>query len=244
MTETELLILAISALATSTISGVAGMGGGVILLGVLLLFMTPLEAIPVHGAIQIASNSSRAIALRSHIHKAVVGYHLVLLLPASMLGLVAASALPVNAGRAFIGVFALVATWRPAWITPQFERPLPPRTFIGVGAIQGFINIPLGATGPLVTPFFRASVSGREAFVASFAAAQTAGHIAKFGVFAGDGFAYTDYAGSIAVGVVAVVVGSVIGTRILGRVSERHFRYVFRFALTAISIRLIAQAVS
>jgi len=243
MTETELLILAISALATSTISGVAGMGGGVILLGVLLLFMTPLEAIPVHGAIQIASNSSRAIVLRAHIHRVVVGYHLVLLVPASMLGLIAASALPVNAGRAFIGVFALVATWRPVWITPRLERPLPPRAFIGIGAVQGFINIPLGATGPLVTPFFRASVSGREAFVASFAAAQTAGHVAKFGVFAGDGFAYGDYLAAIVVGVVAVVIGSVIGTRILGRVSERHFRYVFRFALTAISTRLIVQAI-
>ena len=242
MSGWELVILTAVALGTSTISGIAGMGGGVILLGVLLLFLPPLEAIPIHGAIQIASNSSRAFVLRRDIHRSAVGYHMLLLIPASILGLAAAAVIPVNTGRMMIGVFALVATWRPAWLTPRLEQPLSPRSFIGVGAVQGFINIPLGATGPLVAPFFRMSVTGREAFVASFAAAQTAGHLVKVGVFTADGFAWGDHLATIALASAAVVLGSILGTRLLSRVSERGFRIVFRSALTAISIRLIVRA--
>lgn len=243
MSEAELAILAITAVATSTISGVAGFGGGVVLLGVLLIFLPPLEAVPVHGVIQIASNSSRAIALREHIDKNLVANHMVLMVPASALGLVAASAIPVDAGRALIGVFALVATWKPTWITPRLGRPLPPRAFIGVGALQGFINIPLGATGPLVTPFFRVSLTGRQAFVATFAAAQTAGHIVKVGVFGFDGFSYGDHLSAMAIGIVAVIIGSMLGTRLLGRVSEPAFRAVFMTVLTAIALRLVFTAV-
>ena len=243
MSELELLILAAVAIGTSTMSGVVGFGGGVVLLAVLLIFFPPLQAIPIHGAIQIASNSSRAFVTRDHIDRTIVWNHLALMVPASVLGLLAASALPVSAGRALIGVFVLVATWKPAWITPQLERPLPPRAFLGVGAVQGFLNIPLGATGPLITPFFRVSLTGRQAFVATFAAAQTFGHIVKVGVFAFDGFDYHDHVATIAVGAVAVTLGSMIGTRLLGRVSERAFRVIFLTVITAIAIRLILRAI-
>ncbi len=239
----EIAVLVVAAVFTSTLSGIAGFGGGVVLLGVLLIFLPPLEAVPVHGAIQIAANSSRALALWSHVKGRIVAFHLGLLVPASALGLAAASAMPVDLGRALIGVFALVAAWRPAWITPRLERPLPDQAFLAVGALQGFVNVPLGATGPLITPFFRVSLDGRLAFVATFAAAQTAGHIVKVGVFAVDGFDYTGHATTIALGAVAVVAGSIIGTRLLGKVSEPVFRVLFLVVLTAIAARLIIVAI-
>jgi len=237
MTEFELVALAVAALASATMSGVVGFGGGVILLGVLLLFLDPLEAIPVHGAIQIFSNSTRGIRLRSHIDRRIVANHLVLLIPGSLLGLLVASSVPVDLGR------ALIATWRPRWITPRLEQPLAPKAFLGVGALQGFVNVPLGATGPLVTPFFKVSTTTRHAFVATFAATQTAGHLAKVALFGIDGFDFIDHGPAVLVGAAAVIVGTMIGTWLLGRVSEERFRAIFVTALTVISIRLILTSV-
>ena len=45
----EFLILAVSALLTSMLSAVLGMGGGMTLLGIMLLFYEPMIGIPLHG---------------------------------------------------------------------------------------------------------------------------------------------------------------------------------------------------
>lgn len=58
MTE---LILALVTFLTSTITAVVGIGGGMMLIAIMPLFL-PLNAlIPVHGLTQISSNLSRAV---------------------------------------------------------------------------------------------------------------------------------------------------------------------------------------
>ena len=56
----EIAILGAAALATSVLSAIVGMAGGITLLTVMLVFLDPLVAIPVHGAVQMVSNSSRS----------------------------------------------------------------------------------------------------------------------------------------------------------------------------------------
>ena len=73
MSGLELLIVGLAALVGSTITAVAGLGGGILLLSVLLQFLDPLEAIPVHAVIQLASNSFRAFILRHDVDWGVVG---------------------------------------------------------------------------------------------------------------------------------------------------------------------------
>ena len=67
MPEPELLVIGLSAFFGSIIAAVAGLGGGILLLSVLLQFLDPMDAIPVHALIQVASNSSRAVMRRKHI---------------------------------------------------------------------------------------------------------------------------------------------------------------------------------
>ena len=55
-----LAVIAVTILATSFISGIFGMAGGLILLGVLLVFMDVAPAMVLFGAIQTAANGWRA----------------------------------------------------------------------------------------------------------------------------------------------------------------------------------------
>jgi uncharacterized membrane protein YfcA len=57
--------LTASVLSTSFISGVFGMAGGMILMGLLLLFMPLAPAMVLHGLTQIAANLARAWSWRS-----------------------------------------------------------------------------------------------------------------------------------------------------------------------------------
>ena len=56
---TELILISV-AFFTSGLTAITGIGGGVLLLSVMVQFMTPAVAVPVHGVVQLASNASRA----------------------------------------------------------------------------------------------------------------------------------------------------------------------------------------
>ncbi len=238
--EIELIVIVLAAFATATMSAVAGFGGGLVLLVVLLQFLDPLDAVPVHGAIQIASNASRARLLREHIDTGIVARHAVLLVPGGLVGLAIADRLPREVGRAAIGVLALVLGWRPSLITPKVGDTMPRSRFVAIGGFQGVINMPLGATGPLISPFFRAATESRQATVATFAASQVVGHVVKVALFGGAGFDFGTHWLVILVGGAAVTLGSMVGTRLLGRVSEVQFGWIFRGVLTVTALRLIA----
>ena len=60
-------ILAISAVVTSFVSGILGMAGGMILMGILLAMMPVPTAMLLHGITQLASNAWRAIMWRKSV---------------------------------------------------------------------------------------------------------------------------------------------------------------------------------
>src|SRR4029079_1741257 len=62
-----LLLLAVSALVTSFISGILGMAGGMILMGILLAVMPLPVAMMLHGITQLASNGWRAFMWRREV---------------------------------------------------------------------------------------------------------------------------------------------------------------------------------
>src|SRR5688572_20076871 len=70
-----LVILAVSALLTSFISGILGMAGGMILMGILLAMMPLPAAMMLHGITQLASNGWRALLWRASVEWRVLrGY--------------------------------------------------------------------------------------------------------------------------------------------------------------------------
>src|SRR6476660_3029640 len=70
-----LLLLAVSALLTSFISGILGMAGGMILMGILLALLPLPVAMMLHGITQLASNAWRALLWRKEVDWRVVrGY--------------------------------------------------------------------------------------------------------------------------------------------------------------------------
>ncbi|HSN19689.1 MAG TPA: hypothetical protein VLS49_03380, partial [Usitatibacter sp.] len=62
-----LALLAGATLATSFVSGILGMAGGMMLLGILLAVLPVPTAMALHGITQLASNGGRAAMLREDV---------------------------------------------------------------------------------------------------------------------------------------------------------------------------------
>lgn len=235
-------MIALAAFATSILSAMAGLGGGIVLLVAIAQFFAPTVAIPIHGGIQIVSNGSRAAILRRHIAWPAVGWSTLLLFPASLVGVAVATSVPEQVARLAIGVFVLAVAWRPQLLKWRGAERMPERTLIGVGAVSGFLNTTVGASGPVTSPFFKAVTVSHTAFVASAAAAQVFAHASKILAFTLDDFAITDHLAVIGVGAIGVTAGSWVGTRLLGRTSERRLDLLFKVVLSALAVRLIGQS--
>jgi len=241
VTPLEIAILAATAFATSILSAIVGMAGGIILLSVMLLFLEPLVAIPLHGVVQLISNSTRTWVQREHVQWPIIGAYCLLLVPMSFVGLEIAESLSPPVARLLIGFFVLTATWAPSLLLmgAHPERSAPRRRFVILGGVVGMVNMTVGATGPLIAPFFLNLGLPRQGIIGTKAASQALGHLVKIAVFGIAGFVYAEYALPLLLLCAMVVAGTWTGSQILESVNELWFKRLFKTVLTLVALRLV-----
>ncbi len=241
---TVVLTLAATAFITSILSAIVGMAGGIVLLAVMLVFLEPLVAIPLHAVVQLVANGSRTWIQRKSVRWSIVWPYALPLVPFGFLGIYLIRDLPPDATRAAIGCFVLVATWLPGIFASANPgaRLDPTHRFLALGVVVGMLNVTLGAVGPLIAPFYLSLGLNRFELIGSKAASQSLAHVAKIVVFGTVGFAFAAYVPMLALLAVCVVAGTALGSRLLGRVSERAFVIVYKVVLTVIAVRLVVHA--
>lgn len=231
---TDALLIGVACL-TSLLTAITGIGGGLLLLSVMVQFLTPAAALPVHGVVQLASNASRAAFGWRHVRWELVGSYALGAFIGAMLGSRVVVALDPDPFRILLGVCVLVLTWMPRFET---RRRLPGR-FLLVGGGVSFLSMFLGAIGPLSAPFFLRENLKRDALVVTHAACLSFLHAFKVLAFLTAGFTLSSHAVLLVGMPVAATLGSWIGTGFRGRLSERLFRHVFRILVTLLGSRLI-----
>jgi len=234
------LVLVAAALCTSAISAVIGMGGGIALLGVMAAVLPPAAVVPLHGVVQLCSNTTRTVVFLRHVHWGIVAIYA----PPMVVGVALAAAVwqggQMSWFRPLIGAFILVfLVWRR--VTPRL-RGLPLWTFAPVGLAVGFLTVFVGATGPFVAPFFLRDDLAKEQVVATKAVCQSWGHLLKVPAFLALGFSFERHLGLLVVLVGGVVLGTLAGRRLLSRLSEQAFVRLFEATLVVIAVWLLVQS--
>ncbi len=241
---TAVIVLVIAAFLTSAMSGMVGMGGGMMLLATIFCFLPHSEAIPTHAAVQLASNSTRMAVFVRNVHWATLGRFLVGVVPGGTLGIL----LLVTVGAAdksepylklAVGAYVLVAAHLPKRRSGSaggtwWDFPL-------LGAVAGTAALTVGAVGPLIAPLFARRDFPKERLVATKAACQILLHVVKIPVFLWiRSFDYTRL-GAITLAMIAVVIpGTLLGKRLLRSVSEDRFVVIYRVALTVAGLKVLA----
>ncbi len=236
----SLLALVAAAALTAAFSAVAGMGGGIALLGVMSLLLPAADVVPMHGVVQLGSNFTRTVAFFRHADWRIVPRFGL----GSALGMGLATSLWAGGDLAWfkpaIGVFIL------CFLVYRRNKPklrgLPMWSFLPVGFVAGGLGLLVGATGPFIAPFFLRDDLDKEAVVATKAACQTLGHIFKLPAFLWLGYDYLDRPWLWLALLGAVVLGTLLGKRVLGTLSRKQFERLFEGVLAAIALGLIVRA--
>jgi len=244
----ELIILIISAFLTSSISAVLGMGGGIILLGIMAIIIpNGYMVIALHGIIQLISNTTRTFVFRKYLKKdlvkefligAIIGAGLsaiIIFLLIKIFEVSSASEIKVDFLKPLIGIFII---WYLFLKGPKKEKES--KSFIKVGSISGLASIFIGATGPLIAPFFLNSNLTKENIIANKAACQMITHLTKIPLFIFFfNVSYIQEYKLLLPLIIAVFIGTNFGKKILDMIPEKLFIKLFKIALFIIAIKLI-----
>lgn len=233
---------------TAFISGIFGMAGGILLMGVFVWLLPVAQAMVLHGITQMVSNGSRAVMLWPHIQWRVVGRHLIG-------ALICVAAL---AQIAFIPDLALVLVI--LGLIP-FAHRLTRRVFklhIGqpwVAALGGVVTMGFqltsGVAGPMLDTLYVNSPLDKLQVVATKAATQAVSHVLKTLYFTLLVVAPLTAAaadnGSLPLWLFAAtaslaVVGTALGNGVLRRMGEAQFRAWTQYVVLAIGVVFLVRA--
>jgi uncharacterized protein len=235
MSAVELAIVVVGFL-TATLSGVAGLGGGTILIGVFYaLGMAPAEAVPLFAAVQFIANSSRTLAYLRHVEWRAAGWFMLAALPATFV--VAPFAANINADLVRLILAGLILA---SLMPGRAERAaLPARpAFALAGLLNGALGMFVGATGLVVGRLFFRPEWRKETTIGTLALTQTLGHGLRVVAYGFVGFsAFVQPLLLLSLGT-AVVAGTAFGKRLNGHVSEVQFATLFRWILILLSLKL------
>ncbi|MBW8016170.1 MAG: sulfite exporter TauE/SafE family protein [Planctomycetes bacterium] len=232
----SMLILTAAAVVCSVISGMTGMGGGTILLAI-IASMVPTEfVVPLHGTVQLISNSTRLALFFKHIRWKIIVFFLIGIVPGAIFGISIFKMLDKNIIKLLMGIFILAVTWIPKSRT---ERTSSFALFLPIGFVSGLIGIFFGAIGPFIAPFFMRKDIIKEQLVATKAACQAISHVIKIILFGFIGInVFANWQLLIALGI-AVILGTMIGKKLLGKLSDKTFKRIFKILLTIIAFRIV-----
>jgi uncharacterized membrane protein YfcA len=227
-------LLIIVAFFTSTLTGIVGLGGGLLLISAMPGFLPVAAVVPVHGGVQLASNVSRALFDVRVVAWRLVGPFSVGAVLGAALGSRIVVRLPAEYFLPLLGLFVLVLTWGPA------VRPIRlPGGYVVLGGVATFLSLFVGAVGPVCSPFLLREQLTRDGIVATQAVWISVLHSMKLVTFGLLGFAFGPYLFLMSGMIAAAVLGSWVGRRLRGRVPEHRFRTLFRILLTLLALRML-----
>jgi uncharacterized membrane protein YfcA len=233
MTTLMALGLSLLMIGTAFLSGIFGMAGGLILIGVLLVVFPLPTAMVLHAVTQMASNGWRAILWWRHIAWKTIAFN------------VAGSLASVGLWSIWLYVPDKAMALLLLGLSPFIVRAIPDRimqrTFgpaqvAGTGFVSMMLMLTTGVTGPLLDTMFLRSSLERKQIIATKAACQLFSHGFKLVYFG----ALVAQAGEVepwflAIAVASSMIGTSLGKLLLERLSDAQFRTWSQRLITALA---------
>lgn len=233
--------LAAVMLGTAVLSGIFGMAGGMILMGVLLAVLPLPAAMALHAVTQMASNAWRAVLWHKHIRWWPVLYFLSGNAAAMVLWSVFRWVPDKAVSLLMLGLTPFLFRLLPARIKPN---PMVPAHGAVMGGVCMSLMLVAGVSGPLLDTFFLGGGMERRQIVATKAACQVAGHFSKLLYFGAliSGAAALDPV-MMAAAIAASIAGTSLGRLVLEAMTDRQFRTWADRVITTVALYYLGQGV-
>ncbi|MEO8133300.1 MAG: sulfite exporter TauE/SafE family protein [Betaproteobacteria bacterium] len=225
--------ISLAVVITSFISGILGMAGGMILMGILLALMPVPAAMMLHGITQMAANGWRAWLWRSEIDWRVLrgtAY--------GALGVLAVfSALQLVGSRPVVYLILGITPFIGFMLPQSWKLNVDKRGHaFACGVVCTALSLLSGVSGPLLDVFFLQSKMDRRGVVATKAASQTFAHLVKivyFGALLVSAPAGVEWWTALTM-VVLAVAGTTLSRKVLDAMTDKNFRLWTRWTVAVI----------
>lgn len=230
--------LIVASFVTAGMTTAVGIGGGLAMLALMANILPIAAVVPIHGAVQLANNSSRSFLLRKDIVKPVLLYFVL----GGILGVTLAGQVVVTLPRqillAIMGCFVLFSVWGPKFKGMGSGNK---SMFIG-GVLTAVMGLFVGGSGPIAAGFLTRLDLKREQIIATHATNMVFQHGIKILTFGVLGFAYAPWIGFLIIMLIAGFLGTLAGRALLGLIPEKGFKLMFNWVLTLLALRMLYQA--
>lgn len=235
-------ILGFSCFVTSFISALTGLAGGALLISILATLYSPITALALHSLIQAQSNFVRILIYRKYVFWPLVAKFVLLLIPGCYLGQQFLTSVNANILQGLLGLSLVLASFPKIKFNIDKDSKI---VFYFLGFLSGFLGMIIGATGPLLAPFFMAAKLEKESFVATKAACQFVTQLVKTIFFFGlINFAYIEYVTEVVIAFSTILLGALLGKKAIQRVSAKQLNAIIRVILALMGLRLILKALN
>ena len=235
LTFLSAIILIIASFFTSALTASIGVGGGLLMLA-LMTYLVPINAlIPVHGLVQLGSNTGRSYVQRVYIDWPIVRVFLFGSLFGAIAGAILAVQLPADVLKGFLGFFILFIVWMKL---PKIDKAHPVLIAAG-GLVTTFVSMFAGATGPLVAVFLNKLFNEHRHLVATHGMTMTVQHSLKVIAFGFAGFAFWQWLPVVFLIVLSGFIGTKAGTMILDKAPEAKLKLGFKIVMTLVALDLV-----
>lgn len=227
--------VAVAGLVGFTIAGVAGFGGGVIMLPILIWVLGVREAIPALTIAQLIGSVSRVWLYRRKISWRVVMWFSLGALPTSALGGFLFIQAPKELLIRVLGasMLLIVAYSNSPW---GKNTKIPIWGFTPLGGLFGFMAAFLGIPGPFVASFYLSYGLGASAYLGTSSTSMMLTQLPKLAVFGGSQlFSQEAVTMGVVVGIMAFA-GAYTGRWILGRIPEAVFPKIINALLVTVGL--------
>jgi uncharacterized membrane protein YfcA len=232
----EWLLLVVVAWIASTISGVAGFGGSLLILPVFTRVVGAKRAIPILTISWLMGNLSRAAFGYRDIRWKPVLYFAAGAVPAAAAGSILFVELPAGLVMKGIGVFLLLVV---ALRHTGLNRELPASWLLPAGAVVGFLSAVIGSAGPIGAAAFLGLNLPPPAYVASEAVTAVLMHVTKTVIYGHYNLITVEDA-EIGFGLgLAMVAGSWTSRKFVTRLSGPWFSRLVEALLIIVAISLM-----
>jgi len=241
MPLTSLAVIGATILLSSFISGTFGMAGGMVLLGVILIYFPVTTGMVLFSVIQFAANGWRALLWWRYVLWSIFFPYVIGAVVAFAL-LRAIAFVPNKAMVYFLlGLLPFAIEALPKSARPNIEwRGMP---FI-TGFLTTIVQFMAGVGGPFLDVFFQKSMLDRKTTLATKAVTQTFSHVLRalyFGSFGAVHFIEEPWL--YLVGIVVAVAGTSLTPLVIERMTDHDFRQWTRAIILTLSAVYVVRGV-
>jgi len=241
MSLTSLAVIGATILLSSFISGTFGMAGGMVLLGVILIYFPVTTGMVLFSVIQFAANGWRALLWWRYVLWSIFFPYVIGAVVAFAL-LRAIAFVPNKAMVYFLlGLLPFAIEALPKSARPNIEwRGMP---FI-TGFLTTIVQFMAGVGGPFLDVFFQKSMLDRKTTLATKAVTQTFSHVLRalyFGSFGAVHFIEEPWL--YLVGIVVAVAGTSLAPLVIERMTDHDFRQWTRAIILTLSAVYVVRGV-